>query len=113
MTDYLWDKGGDVDPEIDRLEGALRPFAQTTPPPPLVLAPRPAMSTSSRWLGVALLAASLVLVVGGLTLAFRFRPAQPSWQVTTAAGQSSLPVGGWLETGSGSVRRSTSRTSGQ
>ena len=99
MTDYLWDKSGDVDPEIERLERTLGVLAQASPPPALS---SHYQSRSSRWIGVALLAASLVLVVGGLTLAFRFHPAlppSPSWEVTTAAGQSSLPVGGWLETG--------------
>jgi hypothetical protein len=106
MTDYLWDKSGEIDPEIERLERALGRLAQSSPPPPLSGSVRlqagqgrPALSTPSRWMGVALLAASLALVVGGVTLAFRFRRPVPSWQVTTAAGLSSLPVGGWLETG--------------
>jgi hypothetical protein len=111
MSDYLWDKSGEVDPDVERLERVLGVFAQSTPPPAFSGSVRlqadsrwPAraghdMSESSRWIGAALLAASLTLVVGGLTLAFRFRPAVPSWQVTTAAGQSSLAVGGWLETG--------------
>src|SRR4029077_3170694 len=38
---------------------------------------------------------------GGVMFAFRFGPAVPAWQVTNAAGQSSLFVGGWLETGEG------------
>ena len=97
MSDYLWDKSGEVDPDIERLERALGVFAQSTPPP--ALSRGHYVSKSSRWMGAALLAASLTLVVGGLTFAFRFHPAVPSWQVTTAAGPSSLPVGGWLETG--------------
>jgi len=99
MNDYLWDKSGDPDPEVERLERMLRPFAQTTPPPSLSLPARAGASTASRWVGFALLAASLVLVIGGLTVAFKFRPAAPAFQVTRATGPSSLPVGGWLETG--------------
>jgi len=99
MTDYLFDGRGDVDPQVERLERALAVFAQSMPPPPLARAERRTISAASRWIGIALLAASLVLVVGGLTLALRFRPAVPSWQVTIAAGPSSLAVGGWLETG--------------
>jgi len=49
-------------------------------------------------MGAALLAASLAVMVGGLTLAYRFRPAGPSWEVTRADGSSALRVGGWLET---------------
>jgi hypothetical protein len=98
MTDYLWDKSGDADPDVERLERALSVFAQASPPPPLQLrAARP--SASSRWIGVALLAASVAVAAGGVILAFRFRPAAPAWQVTRADGQSSLSVGGWLETG--------------
>jgi hypothetical protein len=103
MSDYLFDKSGEIDPEVERLENALRPFAQPTPPPEFsrsVRLPdvRPPF-TAGRYVGIALLAASLVLIVGGLTVAYRFHPSLPAWQVTTAAGRSSLPVGGWLETG--------------
>jgi len=99
MSDYLWDKGGEEDPEIERLERALRPLAQSTPPPPLVLRPRPVISNRGRWTGVALLAASVALLAGGVTLALRLQRAVPAWQVTTTKGQSSWRVGGWLETG--------------
>ena len=106
MSDYLWDKRGNPDPEIERLERALSVFAYEE---------RPAEGgrhhdggfrlqadwRASRWFGFALLAASVVMMIGGLTSAFRFRPVAPSWQVTTAAGQSQLPVGGWLETTGG------------
>ena len=97
MTDYLWDKSGDADPDVERLERALNVFAQASPPPPLRL--RAAASGSSRWIGIALLAASVAVAAGGVILAFRFRPAVPAWQVTNAGGRSSLSVGGWLETG--------------
>jgi hypothetical protein len=98
MTDYLWDKSGDADPDVERLERALSVFAQASPPPPLRLRAAP-RSAFSRWIGIALLAASVAVAAGGVILAFRFRPAVPAWQVTNATGQSSLPVGGWLETG--------------
>lgn len=102
MSDYLWDKGErrtDEDAEIERLERALARFAQSTPPPPLVVTPARAMTKPSRWIGFALIAATLALVVGGITLALRFRSSAPGWQVTTAEGQSTLRVGNWLETG--------------
>jgi len=106
MTDYLWDKSGDADPDVERLERALSVFAQSSPPPPFNLpavAPAARPSPSSRWIGVALLAASVAIAVGSLTLAFRFRPALPGrgteWEVTKNGGRSPLTVGGWLETG--------------
>jgi hypothetical protein len=34
MTDYLWDKSGDPDPDVERLERALSVFAQKSPPSP-------------------------------------------------------------------------------
>jgi hypothetical protein len=99
MSDYLWDKRGEVDLEVERLERALSVFAQSTPPPPLGVPARPQISTRRPWVGVALLAASVALVAAGVTLAFMVRRAAPAWEVTTATGRSSLPVGGWLETG--------------
>jgi hypothetical protein len=105
MNDYLWDRSGDADPEVERLERALSAFAQSSPAPALRI-PARRLSSSSRWLGVALLAASVAIAVGALTLAFRFRPAPSAravaagtWSVTKDGSRSSLPVGGWLETG--------------
>jgi hypothetical protein len=110
MNDYLWDKSGDKDVEIERLEKLLGRFGQSTPPPPLVsldfdgVRPQADLNRPAKaghYLGLALLAASVALMVGGLTLAFRFRPAAPGWQVTMADRQSTLAVGSWLETKSG------------
>jgi FecR-like protein len=97
MNDYLWDKSGEADPEVERLERLLGRFAQPSEYRfELRAYPR---TRASRWFGVGLLAASVVLMVGGVIAAFRMHPAIPSWQVTTSAGQSALAVGGWLETG--------------
>jgi hypothetical protein len=105
MNDYLWDRSGEADPEVERLERVLSAFAQSSPPPALQLRGR-RPSSSSRWLGVALLAASVTIAVGALTLAFRFRPAtsarvvtEGTWLVTKDGTRSSLPVGSLLETG--------------
>ena len=112
MTDYLWDKSGQADPEVEQLERALSAFAQSSPPPPFDPAlgargSRPtASSASARWLGITLLAASVVMAVGAVAVAFRFRPepkapalSAAAWTVTKDGGRSSLAVGGWLETG--------------
>jgi hypothetical protein len=108
MSDYLWDKSDEPDPDVERLERALSVFAQSTPPPEFdsvrhgsvrLQADLNGRTKAGRYVGFLLLAASLALMVGGLTLAFRLRPPVPSWQVTTAQGAASLPVGGYLETG--------------
>src|SRR5262249_19382689 len=78
--------------------------AQSTPPPALsgsvrLQADLKRPAQAGRYFGLALLAATLMLVVGGITIAFRFRPAASGWEVTTAEGRSTLTVGNWLETG--------------
>ena len=106
MNDYLWDKSGETDVDVERLEQMLGVFAQSTPPPPLVV---PALvvpgvvhaTRSSRWIGVALLAASVAVVIGGVTLAFVFRPAAAGWAVTIADRRATFAVGSWLETRAG------------
>ncbi len=100
MSDYLWEKSGKAEPEIERLERTLEGFAQSTPPPVLDLRKPPA---AGRGFGrsTLLIAASLTLVVAGLVLALTMRRSAPGWQVTTASGSSTLPVGAWLDTQSG------------
>ena len=105
MSDYLWEKSGKPDPEIERLERLLSRFAQPSGRSERDFGRvrlqadvnRPAKA--GRYLGLALLAASLAIVVGGVTFARRFRPAASGWQVTMADRQSTLSVGHWLETG--------------
>jgi hypothetical protein len=99
MSDYLWDKrGGDA--EIERIEQALRAFAQATPPPPVeVHRQPPASSRVTR--SLLLIAATLALVVGGAVFMLIERRATPAWRVTTASGRSTLPIGAWLDTGAG------------
>jgi len=101
MNDYLWDKSGEIDPDVERLEQTLSRFAQSTPAPPLVLLRAGHVTTSSRWIGVALLAASVAFVIGGLTVAFLYRPAPAGWAVTIADRRGTFAVGSWLETRAG------------
>jgi hypothetical protein len=99
MSDYLWDKNGDADPEIERLEKTLRVFSQSTPPPPLER-PAPRTSRRSRPATVWLLAAGVALAAAGGVLALLYpRTAQPGWQVTTGGVRSTLTAGRWFETG--------------
>jgi FecR protein len=104
---YLWDRTGPPDPEIARLEQILGTLARRDPPPALALPPP--VSTSARWVGIALLAASLAIAVTGMTLTYWLRPPAAAWTVTRLAGaptigshevgdRGRLPVGGWLET---------------
>ena len=74
--DYLWDRSGEPDPDVERLERQMAPLAQQHPPPPLVL-PEPA-PVRTRWVRggrgiyVALAtAATLAIVAGGFALARR------------------------------------------
>jgi hypothetical protein len=99
MSDYLWDKGGDPDPEIERLERTLQVFAQSTPPPLDLRRQPPARGGLSR--GALLIAATLALAVAGAVFSLMERRSMPGWQVTTANGRSTLPVGTWLETTKG------------
>jgi hypothetical protein len=101
MSDYLWDKRGDPDPDVARIEQALRGFAQATPPPPLGLPSTSAGSDFGR--SALLIAATLALAVAGAVFTLYERRATPAWQVTTATGRSMLPAGVWLDTARGEV----------
>ena len=100
-NDYLWDKSGPVDPEIERLEQLLRPLGHN-PAQPLRNVKRP---RRPRWPWAA--AAAAVVAAAGLWLA---RPAGPVWTVVALAGDPHigsrdmasrarrLRIGEWLET---------------
>jgi hypothetical protein len=120
--DYLWDRRGVPDSEVERLEqllGTLR-HAPAVPFDPSTVV-TPALSTagtrreSPRHV-LFLIAASLVAAVGAaLTVAFSAAP-RPAWEVSTLEGtptiadtgidrSGSLPVGEWLETGASARAR--------
>src|SRR2546423_859785 len=100
--DYLWDRSGAPDPEIARLEELLAPLAHDRREVRLhadqFVRRKPDTTRTSRWFGGALLAASILVMVGGVSLAFLTRPAGPSFDVAGLDGVTRLPVGGWLET---------------
>jgi FecR protein len=76
MSDYLWDKSGQPDPEIEGLEKLLAPLGHR---PERVLA----LPRNRIWVALAI-AASLLLLVGGSWLALdRTRAA---WQVSSLTG---------------------------
>lgn len=98
MTDYLWDKSGTPDPEIERLEGLLARYRRR---------PR-------RRRALVLVAGSLALVAAALLLVAMLGPDRPehvevlpAWQVTwiEGTGEDRLRLGDWLETGDGGRAR--------
>ena len=104
--DYLWDGSGEPDPEILRLEEALRPLRGTRPAPELVLPrPRPGFSFAG-WSSLAA-AAALLAAVTATT-----RPPRPapgagwnlvwlegaSWPETRVVREGHLGVGEWIDT---------------
>lgn len=68
--DYLWDKTGEADPEIERLERTLASLRYKRParPLPLPVASRSTFRFNSTWLAAAA-AIALLIVAGGLWLA--------------------------------------------
>lgn len=80
--DYLWDRSGSPDPEIERLENLLRPLGDPGTPP---RASR--TNTKRRWWPLAL-AAAAALVIG----LYLVRPERQSW----ATQNGPLYLGQWL-----------------
>ncbi len=106
--DYLWDRSGEPDPEVARLERALSEFRHAGAPPSL------AAFRARRWLPFAAAAAVLVaaaaalLARGGATRVGAARP-ETSWSVAALEGTprvgaarvdeaGRIAVGQWLET---------------
>ena len=77
--DYLWDRSGDADPEVERLETLLGRYRHDAP----LRHERP---PSRMWLAVAA-ALFFALVAGGTLLALRFRwSSGAAWDVTSVTG---------------------------
>lgn len=106
--DYLWDPGATPDPEIARLEQALRPLRYRPGPAPEAARPR----RTRRW---GLFAAAVVLIaLGGAALG---RSMEAPWTVrplrgavlaggdAVPAGESVLRPGEWVETDARSAAR--------
>ena len=117
--DYLWDRSGEPDAEIVRLERALSGFRHRGAAPPLSeshapggagVEQAPPSSRRRAWpypLAAGLIAASLVAVVGALLIGLR--PHGAAWNVTVLDGRpvvdrlavdghGTLSVGQWLVT---------------
>jgi hypothetical protein len=119
-NDYLWDRSGDVDAEIARLEevlGSLRHKGDLSELPPVR---RPRAEQRSRatrvfYYGAGLAAAALLVVVGGIAWISLVQP-RIGWAVESIAGapiidgrlvdgSARLGVGRWLTTDSESRAR--------
>ena len=100
-NDYLWDKSGDPDPEIQQLESLLAPLAYR--PGRRFRQPR------RRWPIMLAIAATVLIVAGAAWIWMaRRQPAGPSWQVLALDGserQRKFSRGGTVETGATSRLR--------
>ena len=105
QNDYLWDGSGTPDPEVERLEGLLRPLAHRGTMPALPHAtPKPPVSrvfSVGSVLRPFLAAAAVVLV--SLSVWFGWGYFRGGWAVQTIAGSPS--VDGQTLDGSGLLRR--------
>jgi len=89
MSDeYLWDRSGPPDPEVERLERALGRLRSTAPVPDFsAIGPRAAPSTRYvgwRFLAPALAAAATIALMAGA--AWQTTPAAASWPVARLSG---------------------------
>lgn len=92
-NDYLWDRTGRPDPEVERLESLLRPLGRASDPgaTSLRFPPRPAKSVGTRrparvlgvWRPALALAASVMI---GLAVWFSWGIVRGGWAVQTIAG---------------------------
>lgn len=84
MSDYLWDKSGEPDPEVEQLEKLLAPLAhqrgRTLVIPSQRIWNRP-------WLPIAIAASMLVIVTGAWVGMHRSRV---TWQVSTLEGKTEV-----------------------
>lgn len=97
--DYLWDRSGEPDPEIARLESLLARYRHDAP----LRAPRPRRRA---WLAIA----ATILIAFAATFAWRFHWSEgAAWEILTVAGTPTLdgraiqvgdrlPVGGEIRT---------------
>lgn len=81
--DYLWDKSGEPDPEIQRLENLLAPLGHKLDKTPVLSFPK-----RTRIPFLLAIAASMLVFCGGLWLAWH--RTRPAWQVATVSGTPSL-----------------------
>jgi len=122
MSDeYLWDRSGPPDPDVERLEALLAPL-RSTPPVPWVGQQQRAHVWSVRYMAPLVAAAAVIALMVGAT--WQSPRGTPSWQVarvdgqprigsSALAGQGRIAVGETLETDSTARARIDVSTIGQ
>jgi len=114
-NDYLWDRSGPPDPDVERLEKMLGQFRQEGPTPEFQMPVRQMPRRPVRWKLVSLAAAAALLAAVSVTWYWN-RPAQPSMEVARLkgtprigsdpmGGTGKIAVGQWLVTDAGSRAR--------
>jgi hypothetical protein len=113
--DYLWDGSGEPDPEIQRLEAALRPLrGARVASPPDPRRPRPGRFLRG-WSAVAAAAAAAVVLALAATVTRTRTPLAPagwklawlegtSWRQARVVRETRLGVGEWIDTREGRAR---------
>jgi hypothetical protein len=116
--DYLWDGAGEPDPEVRRLEDALRPLRGTRKAPELDPRRRRPGASLGGWRALATAAAVLAGLAAVVT---RGRPPGAetgwglawlegaSWNEARVARQTRLAVGEWIDTRDGRARLAVGR----
>jgi len=113
-NDYLWEKKGEPDPDVEKLEQMLGQFRQTVPPPDFHALPFETASLpprrAQRWLAVA----AAVGLIGFLAGWIASRPPGPAVRVASLAGApriggTSIAESGRLRSGQDLVTDAASR----
>lgn len=107
---YLWDRTGEPDADVQRLEALLRPLRHTRPAPELP-APQGQRFRGAGWWAMAA-AAALILIAGTMWMRQPDRREGwalswlegPSWSEARVVREGRLAVGEWLETHGGRAR---------
>jgi hypothetical protein len=89
--EYLWDRSGQVDPDVERLETLLRPL-RSAPPVPRLPRRRPRFRATR--LAVPLLAAAALFLVAVVWRATLRPQTVASWEVTSLAGRPRIGASG-------------------
>ena len=121
--DYLWDKSGEPDPDVERLERTLgRLRAEREPSfdaaPAVVAMPAARRRRPAMWIAGWAAAAVLVVIVGaGVRRWLSPAATGPAWNVARLEGRAlavdRLHAGQWLETGGGDRARVSVSTVGE
>jgi hypothetical protein len=96
MNDYLWDRSGPPDPDVERLESMLGRL-RSTPPLPQLPESRPTAARTIRYLAPMLAAAAAIVLMIGLT--WRSTRSTASWEVARLDGQPRIGAAALVGTG--------------